>query len=103
MGADSWDEMKRAKEEEYFNRQNQQALARLKNRPSDIKRLSPITGEPMEQVTINGVVVDRCQKSGGIWLDAGELEEILKSAKGSGEEQSGWMSSFFEAVLNKKK
>ena len=78
--SDSWDDRRKAQEEGYFDKMNQQALERIKKRASEEsgkKRPSPITGKPMEQVTVMGVVVDRCVDSGGIWLDAGELEEIL--------------------------
>jgi Zn-finger nucleic acid-binding protein len=37
----------------------------------------------MEIVTIMGVVVDRCVDSGGLWLDAGELEQLIEAAKNS--------------------
>jgi Zn-finger nucleic acid-binding protein len=37
----------------------------------------------MEAVTVMGIVVDRCVDSGGVWLDAGELEQLLLAAKDS--------------------
>lgn len=74
---DSWDDRRKAKEDEYFAKENLKALERLKTRTGSEIRKSPITGEPMEQVTIMGVVVDRCPKSGGVWLDKGELEQLM--------------------------
>lgn len=100
--SDAWNDMKRAKEEAFFERQNQEALARLKKRENEQKpRLSPITGQPMEQLTLMGVVVDRCQTSGGIWLDAGELEQLIKAAQ---EKETGeaWSKSFFSGLFSKK-
>jgi hypothetical protein len=91
----SWDEMKRAKEEEYFNKLNQDALTRLQNRSSESPRLSPITGKPMEHVTIHGVVVDRCPTSGYIGLDAGELEQIITATQG---EHKGWIDTFLKGL-----
>lgn len=38
---------------------------------------SPITGKPMQQIVRNGVEIDVCPDSGGIWLDKGELEKLL--------------------------
>ena len=92
--SDSWNDMKRAKEDQYFDKQNREALERLKKRESDETkpRLSPITGKAMVQETIHGVVIDRCPDSGGIFLDAGELEEIIKKAKEEG--GGGWLNSF---------
>ncbi len=37
---------------------------------------SPATGAPMNVLSIGGVEVDECPKTGGIWLDAGELERL---------------------------
>ncbi|RIL06267.1 MAG: hypothetical protein DCC75_10985 [Proteobacteria bacterium] len=75
-------------------------MARLKARKGSEKRLSPITGEPMEQLTLMGVVIDRCPSSGGVWLDAGELEEIIKSAKSQGADQETTLSQFFSNLFN---
>ncbi|MCI5064652.1 zf-TFIIB domain-containing protein [bacterium] len=78
--SDSWDTRRKALEEEYFQKKDAEALARIQSRQNTTPRLSPVTGEPLEQRTIMGVVVDQCPKTGGIWLDNGELEEILKAA-----------------------
>lgn len=80
---DSWDERRRAQEEGYFETLNKQAMARLALKKTQPARLSPVTGKPMEQITIMGTVVDRCVDSGGIWLDNGELEQIIAAAKDS--------------------
>ena len=79
--ADSWNDMKRAKEEQFFAEENNKALERLKAARSGKKRLSPVTGNPMNEVTMMGVNVDVCPESGGIWLDKGELELLLQAAK----------------------
>ena len=78
---DSWDERRRAQEEGYFDTLNKQALARLASKKGEPARLSPVTGNPMEVVTVMGVVLDRCVDSGGIWLDAGELDQLLTVSK----------------------
>jgi Zn-finger nucleic acid-binding protein len=81
--SDSWDDRRKAQEDGYFENLNKQALARLALKKEQPARSSPATGKPMEHITIMGVVADRCLESGGIWLDAGELEQILHAAKGS--------------------
>ena len=81
--SDSWDERRRAQEERYFETLNKQALARLAEKKGQPARHSPVTGKPMEQITFMGVVADRCVDSGGLWLDAGELEQVLAAAKES--------------------
>ena len=95
--SNSWDEMKNAKEGSYFEKKNNEALQRLKKVQEDSKpRLSPISGEPLVQEVVCGVVVDRCQSSGGLWLDAGELGEILEASKG--EESENFISQFFSSL-----
>jgi Zn-finger nucleic acid-binding protein len=37
------------------------------------------------------VSIDRCDKCNGLWLDAGELEEIIKEENPSGR----WLSIFW--------
>lgn len=78
---DAWDDMRKAKEESYFDKKNREAVERLAKGKSEKPRLSPITGEPMEQKVIHGVVIDQCPKSGGIWLDAGELEQLIAASQ----------------------
>lgn len=79
--SDSWDERRRAQEDGYFDNLNKQALARLAAKKQQPARPSPANGKPMEVVTVMGVVVDRCVDSGGLWLDAGELEQLIEAAK----------------------
>ena len=92
----SWDKLRTAKEEEYFSKKNTEALERMKG---TTPRKSPITGEEMVQEVIHGVVIDRCKTSGGVWLDAGELELILEHAKGT--QEPGMVESFVNALLGK--
>ena len=33
----------------------------------------------MEQICAVGVVLDRCVETGGIWFDAGELEQVANN------------------------
>jgi Zn-finger nucleic acid-binding protein len=80
---DAWDERRRAQEEGYFDRLNKDALARMARKQEGPVRTSPVTGKPMEAITLMGTVVDRCVDSGGVWLDAGELEQLLQAAKDS--------------------
>ena len=96
---DNFEARRKAAEESYFQKQEQEALLRLKAKQEQAKaqaRLSPITGKPMEHVSIQGIVVDRCVDSGGIFLDAGELEEIIKAAKA--EHSSSWLDSFIAKI-----
>ena len=78
---DSWDERRQAQEESYFQRANQESLARLARKQAGEARRSPITGKPMEHIVAFGAVIDHCTTSGGVFLDKGELEHILDAAK----------------------
>jgi hypothetical protein len=97
------DDLKKAKEESYFDKKNKEALERLaqKNKGAEKPKLSPITGEPMVQQVIHGVVIDRCPTSGGIWLDAGELEQLMEAAQKE-KKSEGWLSNFLKALKDSK-
>lgn len=49
-------------------------------------------GKAMERVAIDNVEIDKCPTCGGVWLDPGELELLLKRAKGS---KNGLMRFFY--------
>jgi Zn-finger nucleic acid-binding protein len=83
MNNDSWDDRRRAQEEGYFARANKEALARLARKQEGPERPSPVTGKPMQPITVLGVVLDRCSESGGLWFDSGELEQVLAAMKDS--------------------
>lgn len=86
-------------EDDYFHRREQEALERMATKKGEAPRISPVSGKPMIQKVLHGVVVDQCQESGGIWLDAGELEQILEGFKG---QEESITHKFFSAVLGKK-
>lgn len=99
---DSWDNMKKAKEDLYFSRQNEEALKKIKAERAGSGRKSPITGEIMEEVAYKGVVLDRCKTSGGIWLDSGELEKIIETVlKEKDGDRDNWLSNFLGFLGNK--
>lgn len=91
--SDSWDEMRRAKEEQYFDQQNKEAMKRLQKK-SETVRKSPITGKPMKQVSQYGVVMDICDESGGVWLDKGELQIIIENTRS--EHGKSWAEKFLK-------
>lgn len=71
-------------EQDYFKQKDLELLAELREKNAHARqaeqqvRKSPITGEPMVQKTFHGVTIDVCPTSGGVWLDAGELDVLLK-------------------------
>lgn len=99
----NWDEMRRAKEDAYFDKQNEEALSRIRQRKNSEPRLCPISGDMMEEIIISGVVIDRCPICGGIWLDAGELETIVKEAKEGEKERPNFLPNIFTSLFGGKK
>lgn len=71
-----------------------------KSSRKDTLRPSPITGRPMEHLQLNGITVDRCRDTGGIWLDAGELSQVIEAAKKI-DRTTGqrWLKKFFNGLL----
>ena len=68
--ANAWDERKKALEEEYFRKKEQEALDKLKEGAAKDACLGhcPKCGEAIEPITFHGVPMDRCPGCGGIWL-----------------------------------
>ncbi len=98
---EAWKDMQKAKEESYFDKKNREALKRLNEKAEEGKpRLSPITGKEMKQEVFHGVVIDRCEDSKGIWLDAGELEQIIQAIA---DEETGenWLTDFMKGLTGK--
>ncbi len=51
-------------------------------KPAPSQRLSPRSGQPMEEITYGGGHrLDYCPASGGLWFDAGELKAMLGEDK----------------------
>lgn len=89
--SDSFDERRRGLEEEYIRRKDREALDRLRARMAEEARAAgrearqcPLGHGALTEVRHEDVVVDRCDKCGGVWLDAGELEQLTER------EEVGW-------------
>jgi len=48
------------------------------------ERLCPVDGIPLVKRQSHEIIIDRCPKCEGIWLDAGELDVIKEAAKEEG-------------------
>ena len=92
--SDIFDERRRGLEEEYFRRKDKESLERLRDAIREQARESgsdqPVTMDcprctgKLHAETYDEVSVDRCDTCGGVWLDAGELEEIIGKENTSG-------------------
>jgi Zn-finger nucleic acid-binding protein len=57
--------------------------------------VSPIDGQtPMQQIIRDGIEIDRCPVSGGVWLDRGELEKLLSAMQQAVTEDRGEYHSY---------
>ena len=97
---DTWDERKRALEEDYFRRKEQEAIERLR-----VKRATEGAGAGLQcpkcdgtlmEIDYDVVKIDRCEKCNGVWLDAGELEQLTRQ-----EDSGGVMSRLFSSFSRK--
>lgn len=97
--ANKWDERKKAKEDEYFVRRERELLAQLKAKQESEARASiqntchmrcPKCGEPLKERSFQKIQIDQCTGCHGIWLDAGEIEQV------SDKEDSSWLSRFWQ-------
>jgi hypothetical protein len=48
------------------------------------ERFCPVDGAKMEKSVSGEIIIDRCPKCNGVWLDAGELETIKQIASDEG-------------------
>ena len=74
-------------EDEYFAREEHERLARLRAKEAAdrvaAERKShhlrcPKCGATLQSEHFHGVQVERCPEDGGIWLDAGEIDLLMK-------------------------
>ena len=75
--------VERAKEDIYFAEQDRAVLEKLrsqlrKTETTEAPRGCPKCPGKLEGYTFEDVAVDRCSECGGIWLDPGELEVIVR-------------------------
>lgn len=97
-----WDEREKSLEEEYFRRKEQELIEQQRAKRAQEEQQAearksavncPKCDGTLEEITHEGVQVDRCNKCNGIWLDAGELERLK-----SQEEQDGWLSRMWRSL-----
>jgi Zn-finger nucleic acid-binding protein len=99
---DTWDERKRALEEDYFHRKEKEAIERMRAKraaegAAAVAGLQcPKCDGTLMEIDYDVVKIDRCEKCNGIWLDAGELEQLTKHEDGG-----GFMSRLFGSFSRK--
>ena len=101
----SMDDRRKALEEEYFRRKEQEALQKLRahmQAETSAAETTATIGCPkcegtLVEVGFENVQVDRCDTCGGVWLDAGELETL------TARESGGWFSRMRQNLVREQK
>lgn len=97
--ANKWDERKKAQEDEYFVKRERELLEKMrakqeaetaKTAATASSMKCPKCGEPLKERSFQKVVIDQCTGCNGIWLDAGELEQVAEK------EGSSWLGKFWQ-------
>ena len=97
--ANKWDERKKTQEEEYFVKKEREVLANLKaKQEAEAKEAAkkasymkcPKCGDSLKERSFQKILIDQCPGCNGIWLDAGELEEVAEKEGG------GWLGKFWQ-------
>ena len=102
-----FDDRRKALEEEYFRRKDKESLDRLraaleaeakaKGEAAASMQCPRCDGSLKEEV-YDKVHIDRCDTCNGVWLDAGELEQIVREENPT----SRWLSVFWPGDASEK-
>ena len=94
------DDRRKGMEEEYFHRKNQEAIEKLREKMKVAEEAKaaglssmacPRCDGTLKESKFEEVLIDTCDKCGGVWLDSGELEQVTKK------EASGWFSRLWSS------
>lgn len=98
---DIFDERRKGLEEEYFHRKNKEAIEKLREKMKVAEHAKAAgtssmqcprcDGGKLNELKFEEVLIDRCDKCGGVWLDSGELEQLTKQGK------EGWLGRLWSS------
>ena len=92
--ADSWEERKKGLEEEYFRQKDNELILKMREKISARDQMQnyscPKCDGSLQTGNFENVQIDICNKCGGVWLDAGELQQIIGEDNGQ-----SWFGRFF--------
>lgn len=77
---DKWEERKRAKENEYFYKEEKEKIERMRTGTREklicelCKDRCPKCGQALTEMTFRGVPLDKCSSCGGMWLGPNDLQ-----------------------------
>jgi uncharacterized protein len=93
--SDAFDKRRKGLEEEYFHRKNKEAIEKLREKIKVAEEAKaagtssmrcPRCDGNLKESKFENVLIDTCEKCAGVWLDSGELDQLIKKDKG------GWLS-----------
>ena len=93
--SDPFDQRRKGFEEEYFHRKNKEAIEKLRAKMKVAEEAKaagissmqcPRCDGRLHETKFEEVLIDTCDKCGGVWLDSGELDQLTKKEGG------GWIS-----------
>lgn len=89
------DDRGRALENEYFRRQEQELIEKMRTKlESESKKPSehncPKCDGKLVETDYESIKIDVCNQCQGVWLDAGELAQIMRKDEGG-----GWFGRMF--------
>lgn len=75
--------VERAKEDIYFAERDREILENLRARLRKVEKPAkelhcPKCAGALESYTFEGFLLDRCHECGGVWMDHGELEAVVR-------------------------
>jgi tRNA(Ile2) C34 agmatinyltransferase TiaS len=74
--------VERAKEDIYFAERDRELIEKIKSQlrksEQDTQLHCPKCSGSLESYTFQGFALERCQNCGGIWMDKGELEAVIR-------------------------
>ncbi len=107
--SDMFDDRRKALEDDYFRRRDQETLDKMrdelaaeltaKNLAEGAMNCPRCDGGKLSEITHDGVKIDRCNNCGGVWLDAGELEQLTK---GGGDAAGNWLTRLWAGSADNK-
>ena len=98
--ANRMDDRGRNLEEEYFHRKNQEAIEKLRAKmkvAAEAKAAGlssmkcPRCDGTLKESAVDDVLIEMCDKCGGVWLDSGELEQLTRKESG------GWLNRLWSS------
>ncbi|HXG52689.1 MAG TPA: zf-TFIIB domain-containing protein [candidate division Zixibacteria bacterium] len=74
--------VERAKEDIYFAERDRELIERLRAQLKKVESAAvfrcPKCPGTLDSYTFHGLLLDRCRDCGGVWMDKGELESLVR-------------------------